>query len=500
MQDFILGIDQGSTGSKALIVDKNGDVVCSAYRRISTYCPAEGYAEHNAEEIWESVRDSVIEVSQQFDFSQLRAVGITNQRQTWLLWERSTGKPLTPAFSWADRRSEYIIDRWSYFADEIQEKTGLEPHSNYSASQVAWCLENDPTLRTRAENGEVCFGTINTWLLFKLTGGKSHFTDSANADPTLFFDVHKNCYDKELLTKMDIPEVILPEVLACDADFGEAIEPAEAFKTPVPVRAMLGDQQGALIGQCCFDRGEAKCTIGTVINLVAFTDSFEPSKVGFDSEIAINLGGKLSYEVEGWTPVGSAVQEWLIEKLKIADSVSEIGELAQEVDSSYGVSFVPSFQGHRAPYWNANARAVIVGMSLYHDKRHICRAALESIALHVHDIVEALKEGYGIDIKTLQVDGGAIKSDFISQLLADFTRCNIVRPVNTDCTPMGSVYIAGLASGLWKDTDEVRALWKVDKTFTPTMSVEERDDVLAHWQEAVKRSFDWANIGKNEEA
>lgn len=494
MQEYILGIDQGSTGSKALIVDKNGEVVCSAYRRIKLYCPEEGYAQHDGEEIWESVRDSLIELSEKFDFSQLKAISITNQRQTWLLWERGTGKPLTPALSWADRRSEYIIERWVSFAEEIQEKTGLEPHSNYSASQLAWYLEKDPDLRARAEKAEVCFGTMDTWLLYRLTGGKSHYTDSTNADPTLFLDIHKNCYDKELLAKMGIPECILPKVLNSDAYFGDAVEPTEVFKNPVPIKAMLGDQQGAIIGQCCFERGEAKCTIGTVINLAVFTDKFEHSKLGFDSEIAKNLGGKLTYEIEGWTPVGSAVQEWVVDKLNIADSVEEISALAQEVDSSSDVIFVPSFQGHRAPYWDANARAVLVGMSMYHDKRHVCRAALESIALQTNDIIEYLKTGYGVEVQTLRVDGGAIKNDFICQLLADFTRCTIVRPVNTECTPMGGIYIAGLASGMWKDINEIKKTWKVDKKFEPTMSIEKRNNIVAHWKEAVMRSLNWANI------
>lgn len=491
-KEYILGIDQGSTGSKVMVVDKAGEVVCSAYRRIESYYPEEGWLEHDPAEIWESVRECLAEVAGQFDLTKIRALGITNQRETTILWERATGRPLTPAVSWQCTRSAKIVARWEPFADEILEKTGLINNTYFSASKIVWLFENDPSLQERAERGEICFGHINTWILWKLTGGKAFLTDSANAGRTMFFDVRKNVYDGALMEKMGIPASILPEVLPCDAHFGMATEPKEVFAEPVPVMASIGDQMSALFGQACFRRGEAKCTIGTCLNLVTYTGRYEAPKNGLLPAIAANRGGELTYELEGGVYVAGSVNEWLIEQLCIASSPQEIGALAQEVASTNGVYFVPAFQGLGAPHWNVNARALIIGLSKFHDKRHICRAAMESIALQTNDVVETLKNEYGLAISTLRVDGGVAKSDFVLQLFADIIGCRIERPKNTDRTPMGAVYMAGLASGLWRDTDEVASLWKPDRTYEPHLPAAEREALIGGWKEAVKRSFDWA--------
>jgi glycerol kinase len=490
-QEYILGIDQGSTGSKVIVVDRRGAVVCSAYRRIASYYPQEGWVEHDPVEIWLSVRESLIEAAGKFDLSRIRAVGITNQRETSVLWERSTGRPVTPAISWQCTRSQGIVDTWRPLADEIVEKTGLINSTYFSASKIAWVFENDPGLKARAENGELCFGNINTWILWNLTGGREHLTDSSNAGRTMFFDVRRDQWDDSLMAQMGIPSQILPEVRACDASFGLAVEPPEAFPAPVVVSASIGDQMSALFGQACFRRGEAKCSIGTSLNLVAYTGEYEEPAGGILPAIACNRSGLLTYELEGGVYVAGSVIEWLTDQLGVAGDPSEVERLAAVVDSTNGVFFVPAFQGLGAPHWDPHARALIIGLSRYHDKRHVCRAALESIALQTGDVVVALKEQFELELGVLRVDGGVARSDFVLQLFADIIGCRIERPENTDRTPMGAVYLAGLASGIWEGTDEVAALWKLDRAFEPRLGSDDRLRLLEGWGEAVSRSLNW---------
>jgi glycerol kinase len=491
-REYILGIDQGSTGSKVLVVDGGGEVVCSAYRKIGSYYPREGWVEHDPMEVWESVRDSLIETAGKFDFSGIRAIGITNQRESAVLWERSTGKPVTPLISWQCTRSQGIVDTWQPLADEITEKTGLINNTYFSASKVAWMFENDPVLRARSERGELSFGNVNTWILWNLTGGKEHLTDSSNAGRTMFFDVRRNQWDDNLLARMGIPSQILPRVMACDASFGLAVEPAEAFGRPVPITASLGDQMSALFGQACFKRGEAKCTIGTSLNLVAYTGEYEEPAGGILPAIACDRSGVVTYELEGGVYVAGSVIEWLTDQLGIAGDPDEVDRLAREADSAKGVFFVPAFQGLGAPHWDPRARALIIGLSRFHDKRHISRAALESIALQTNDVVVAMKEQFDLTLSVLRVDGGVARSDFVLQLFADIIGCRIERPQNTDRTSMGAVYLAGLASGLWESTANISALWKLDKAFEPRLGHRERTLLLEGWEQAVGRSRGWA--------
>ena len=491
MKDYILGIDQGSTGSKVLVVNARGEVVCSAYRGIESYYPHEGWVEHDPEAVWQSVREAILEVAEKFDLHQIRAIGITNQRETTLLWERATGRALTPAVSWQCVRSQTIVEHWMQWSEEITEITGLPCHTYYSASKIAWLLQENPGLRERCEAGEICFGTINTWILWKLTGGKSHLTDTSNAGRTMFFDVHKAQWSEDLIEKFQIPKAILPGVLPCDAEFGMAVEPKEAFAEPVPVMASIGDQMSALFGQACFSRGEAKCSIGTCLNLVTYTGEYAVPQCGLYPAIASHDGGALTYEIEGGVNVAGSVSEWLVHQLGVAGSPQEVSELASQVDGADGAYFVPAFGGLFAPHWNSGARGLIIGLSRFHDKRHICRAAVESIALQTNDIIELLRGSFGVDIKVLRVDGGVAKSDFIMQLMANILNCRIERPANTDRTPMGAVYLAGLSSRLWNDRQELRGLWVLDKAFEPAMDAQKRQALIEGWQEAVKRSFDW---------
>lgn len=490
-REYILGIDQGSTGSKVLIVDRTGSVVCSAYRPIDSFYPQEGWLEHDAEAVWQSVREGLEELSRKFDFAQLRAIGITNQRETTILWDRKTGEALTPAISWQCTRSHEIVKRWEMFADEILETTGLINNTYFSASKIVWMLEQAPELRRRCENGEVCFGNVNTWILWKLTGGKSHKTDASNAGRTLFFDVRKGRWDESLMAKMGIPREILPEVLPCDGDFGMAVEPRDAFKTPVPIMASIGDQMSALLGQACFRRGEAKCTIGTCLNLVTYSGEYVPPTDGILPAIACNRSGEVTYEMEGGVYVAGSVNEWLTGQLGIAKNPREVDALAQQVGSTEGAYLVPAFQGLGAPHWNSGARGLIIGLSRFHDKRHICRAAVEAIALQTYDVIETLRNRCGLEIKTLKVDGGVAKSDFAMQVMANILNCRVERPKNTDRTPMGAVYLAGLSSKLWPDQEALRGMWELDKAFEPDMEPQARAELIAGWREAVKRSLDW---------
>lgn len=488
---YILGIDQGSTGSKVLVVDNNGEVICSAYRGIKSLYPQDGWLEHDPEDIWKSVYECILEVADMFDMRKIRAIGITNQRETTILWERSTGKALTPAISWQCTRSQKIVDRWKELNDEILETTGLLNNTYFSASKLVWALEQNPELQERCDRGEICFGNVNTWILWKLTGGKKHLTDSTNAARTMIFDVHKDRWSDSLLSKFNIPKNILPDVQPCNSNFGYAIEPKEAFIEPIPIMASIGDQMSALFGQVCFNKGEAKCSIGTSLNLVTYTGDYAKPTDGILPSIACNYSGEITYEVEGGVNVAGSVIEWLINQLSLASNPNEVTKLAQQVESSEGVYFVPAFGGLYAPHWNSGARGVIIGLSHYHNKQHVCRAAIESIALQTNDVMAVLRNRLGLDIKTLKVDGGVAKSDFAMQIFADILNCRIERPKNTDCTPMGAVYLAGLSSELWKSKDEIRSLWKLDRAFEPRMDIKKREQLVSGWKEAVKRSLDW---------
>ncbi len=491
MKEFILGIDQGSTGSKAMIVNAQGEVVISAYRRIHSFYPQEGWLEHDPNEMWSSVCECMKEIASQFDMKRVLAIGVTNQRETTILWDRATGEALTPAISWQCTRGAKMIEQWAPFAGEILAKTGLISSPYYSASKVAWILQNDPALQRRAARGEICFGTVNTWIIWNLTGGHVHKTDSSNAGRTMFFDIHTGAWDESLLQKMNLPSAMLPEVCPCDEWFGLATDPADVFTEDVPILASIGDQMSALFGQSCFSRGEAKCTIGTCLNLVSYTGKLEEPAAGILPAIANHRAGEISYEIEGGVYVAGSIIEWLIEQLGVAVSPKDVDELAQQVETTDGVYFVPAFQGLGAPHWNAEARALIIGLSRYHDKRHICRAALESIALQTSDVVETMKERFGIHLQVLRVDGGVAKSDFVLQLFANLIGCRIERPQNTDRTPMGAVYTAGLKAGLWKDLDEIRSLWKLDRAFEPQITPEQRAAHILGWKEAVSRSLNW---------
>jgi len=488
---LIIGIDQGSTGSKAIAVDRGGVVMASAYSGIRTDYPRDGWVEHDAGDIWRSVKACLADLKRLVDFSRVEAIGITNQRETCVIWDRTTGEPLTPAISWQCTRSQQIVGEWEPLREEILAKTGLGLNAYYSASKVKWLFDKDEGLRRRCEDGSCAFGTIDAWLIWNLTGGRSHRTDPSNAGRTMFFDIGKLRWDEDLLGRMGLPAAMLGEVLPSDGEFGLAVSPPEIFDRPVPIRACLGDQQSAVFGQACFEEGEAKCTIGTCLNLGFNAGGRVPRGGVVAPSVGWDRSGKVTYNLEGGVFVGGSLFSWLQGQMGLVGSFSELESSAAGVGSSEGLFFVPAFTGLGSPYWDGSARGTIVGMSFNHTKAHLLRSAVESIAFQACDVLCAAERDYGFRIGELRVDGGVSKSDFVLQVFADITDRVVRRPENIDRTPMGAVFMAGLSCGFWRGLDELRGLWRLDREFRPRLEASRRDDLLSGWREAVERARGW---------
>ncbi|NLY89622.1 MAG: glycerol kinase GlpK, partial [Firmicutes bacterium] len=469
-----------------------------SYRKIKVLYPQAGWVEHEPEDIWQSVVESLQEISAKVPMAKVAAIGITNQRETVLFWEKKTGRPVTNAISWQCRRSEDICYEWrkAGFEDEVREKTGAPGLDAYfSATKIAWLFRENNELREKAESGEVICGTIDTWLIWNLTAGNSHVTDSSNAVRTILYNFVEKKWDDSLLKKMGIPKKILPNVLPSNGQFGEAVSPASVFAgKPVPIRACLGDQQAALFGHACFSSEVAKCTFGTCLNLGINTGStIVKSRNGLNPTVAWNIDGEFTYKVEGGVYVAGSLFEWLVTHLGLADSVSGLVEEAKKVKSSEGVYFVPAFVGLGAPHWDMTARGTIAGMSFAHNKGHIARAAVEAVAFQTYDVLRAMEGDMGIWPETLRVDGGVAKDDFVMQILADITGCKIERPVSLDLTTLGAAYMAGLGIGIWLDLDEVASLRQVDRIFIPRLTDSERSILVDKWNRAVERAKNWNN-------
>jgi glycerol kinase len=370
-------------------------------------------------------------------------------------------------------------------------RTGLGLSTYYSASKVAWMFDEYPDVRLKCEAGAAAFGTIDTWLIWNLTNGSSHVTDSSNAGRTMVFNVAENRWDDYLLDALNLPRPMLPRVLPSNGEFGGAVNPAEVFSRPIPIRACLGDQQSAVFGQGCFDDGQAKCTMGTCLNLGVNSSKLLITDSGITPSIGWNLDGKLTYNLEGGVYVGGSLLAWLQEQLGMAASFDELVSCAASVSDSGGVYFVPAFVGLGAPHWDQNARGLIIGLSFNHDKRHLLRAAIDSLAFQVWDVISVMRKTFGLSLTTLRVDGGASKNDFLMQVLADITQCSIERPTNVDRTPMGAVSVAGLACGIWKDRKDLSRLWTLDSVFEPKTNRRESEKALDGWLRAVERAKGW---------
>ncbi len=492
MSRCVVTIDQGTTGTTVLVVDAGLQVLSKVNREHPQIYPQPGWVEHDPEALWESTRDTLARsvAASVVSPEDIAAVGITNQRETTLLWERSTGKVLYNAIVWQDRRTSERCAELKTQGHEalFRARTGLVVDPYFSGTKLAWLLDQDPSLRRRAERGELAFGTVDTFLLFRLTGGQSHFTDVSNASRTLMFDLHHLRWDDELLAILGVPRAVLPEVRGNAELFGH-VRGVEGIPDGTPVTGMAGDQQSALFGQLCFGPGDAKCTYGTGAFLLMNTGTAAvPSTRGLLTTVAWQLGGKTKYALEGSAFIAGAAVQWLRDGLHLIDSAAAIEPLAAEVPDSGGVVFVPALTGLGAPHWNPEARGVITGITRGTTRAHLARATLEAIALQNLDILSAMRTDSGQPLNQLKVDGGASANDLLMQFQADILGVPVTRPQVLETTAMGAAMLAGLAGGVWPDDAALRAAWRVDREFHPQMPAAEVAAHRARWDKAVGKA------------
>ncbi len=493
MKKYLLALDQGTTSSRAILFDLEQNIVGVSQREFTQYFPQNGWVEHDPEEIWESQRavmEAVIAESR-VSPEEIAAIGITNQRETTVLWEKDTGKPVCNAIVWQCRRTADIVEKLvaDGLGEHIRAVTGLVPDAYFSGTKIKWILDNVPGVREKARRGEVLFGTVDTWLLWKLTGGAVHATDVTNASRTMLFDIHALRWDETLLKALDIPPSVLPEVRSSSEIYGYT----QIGGVKIPVTGIAGDQQAALFGQGCFEAGEAKNTYGTGCFLLMNTGE-KPceSQNGLVTTVAAGLPGRVTYALEGSVFVGGAVIQWLRDELRVLTEAREAETLALSVPDNGGVYLVPAFTGLGAPHWDMYARGAIVGLTRATTREHIVRAAQESIAYQVAELVAAMEADTGIQMDSLRADGGASRDKFLMQFQADIIGKPVRRPVIRETTALGAAYLAGLAVGIWQSTDELRSLWRVDAEFTPAMTAESRQRLMSDWQKAVGRARGWA--------
>ncbi|MDF2626866.1 MAG: glycerol kinase [Symbiobacteriaceae bacterium] len=492
---YVLALDQGTTSSRALLFSQDGEVLAVSQQEFQQHYPQPGWVEHDAEEIWFTqlsvARDALVRAG--VSAQDVAAIGITNQRETTVVWDRETGRPIAPAIVWQCRRTaDFCRDLAAAgWAEPIRAKTGLVVDAYFSGTKVKWILDHVSGARERAERGELLFGTIDSWLLWKLSGGKVHATDYSNASRTMLYNIHQLKWDDEILTELNIPKAMLPAVLPSSGLFGHT-DP-ELFGGPIPLAGVAGDQQAALFGQACFASGMAKNTYGTGCFLLMNTGT-QPvtSREGLLTTIAWGIDGVVEYALEGSVFVAGAAVQWLRDGLGIINQASETEALATSVADTGGVYLVPAFVGLGAPYWDAYARGTLVGMTRGTGRAHIARAALEAIAYQTRDVLDAMVRDSGLQLQSLRVDGGAARNNFLLQFQADMLNRPVQRPVNVETTAMGAAYLAGLAVGVWKDRAELQQRWKASQAFAPDMGEDRRAQLYAGWTRAVERSRGWA--------
>ena len=493
MQKYVIALDQGTTSSRAVIFDQNARIVAMKSYEFEQIYPQPGWVEHDPAAILNSQIDALREAVRisEIPLEAIAAIGITNQRETTILWDKKTGRPMHNAIVWQCRRTAPIIKR---LCDEgleeyIKETTGLVPDAYFSGSKLSWLLDH-LDLHERAKNGELCFGTVDCYLAWNLVQGRPHVTDATNASRTMLYDIHKNEWDDKLLDALNIPREVLPKVVDSSGVIG-MLDPAILGRA-IPVAALAGDQHSALFGQGCFDAGMMKNTYGTGCFLLMNTgDEPAKSKNGLISTIAWRIGGKTTYALEGSVFVGGAAIQWLRDEMKMISRASETEEIAQTLKDNGGVYLVPTFTGLGAPYWDMYSRGTIVGLTRGTGRAHIVRAALESIAYQSADLVFAMASDCGHKPVELRVDGGASANQFLMQYQSNVLGCRVVRPAVIETTALGAALLAGLAVGLWKNMDEIRSIWSMDLSLEPQMTEEQRSSVLAGWHKAVQRSMNW---------
>ena len=495
MPKYMMALDSGTTSNRCILFDRAGRIVSVAQREFTQYFPQPGWVEHDANEIWATLLGVAVEAMQMAGAAaaDIAAIGITNQRETTIVWDKATGEPVHHAIVWQCRRtSEYCDElRARGLTARFREKTGLVLDAYFSATKLHWLLENVPSVRERAAKGELLFGTVETWLIWKLTGGRAHVTDYSNASRTMLFNINTLDWDEEILAELNIPRSMLPKPLPSSGLFGTT-DPS-LLGGEIPITGAAGDQQAALFGQTCFQPGEAKNTYGTGCFLLMNTGE-KPvfSQNGLVTTIAWGLGEKVTYALEGSIFVAGAAIQWLRDEMKLIANAAESEAVAQEVTDTNGCYVVPAFTGLGAPYWDQYARGAIVGLTRGCNRAHIVRATLDSLTYQTYDVLNAMRADSGIALASLKVDGGASANNYLMQTQADVIGAPVLRPTCVESTAMGAAYLAGLAVGFWRDQAEIRKIWAVDRTFEPQLDAKSRDARLHGWHRAVQRAFDWA--------
>ncbi len=496
MKKYVMALDQGTTSSRCILFGHSGAVRSVSQREFPQIFPKPGWVEHDPMEIWSSQISVAAEAMSKIGAKpeEIAAIGITNQRETAIVWDKATGKPVYNAIVWQCRRTAEMIDRLKEegFDEVLRDKTGLVPDAYFSATKLKWILDHVPGARERAEAGELLFGTVDTWLIWNLTNRKVHVTDYTNASRTMMFDIHRLCWDEEILERLKIPAQILPEVKPSSCIYGYTQECM--LGDGIPIAGAAGDQQAALFGQCCFERGSVKNTYGTGCFLLMNTGC-DPVKSGNGllTTIAASLQGEpVQYALEGSVFVAGAAIQWLRDELQIIRNAAESEAYCREVEDTNGVYVVPAFTGLGAPYWDPYARGTVVGLTRGASRAHLVRATVESLAFQVADVLEAMEEEAGTPFKSLKADGGACANDFLMQFQADILDVKVQRPSCIETTALGAAYLAGLAAGYWKSREDIRRNWKLEREFTPQMDGEKRRKLKKGWKKAVHCAFDWA--------
>lgn len=495
MAKYIMALDAGTTSNRCILFNKKGEICSVSQKEFKQYFPKPGWVEHDADEIWASMMGVSVEAMHKVDasFEDIAAIGITNQRETAVVWDRNTGDPVYHAIVWQCRRTSEYCDslKEKGLTDEIRKKTGLVIDAYFSATKIKWILDNVEGAREKAEKGDLIFGTIETWLIWKLTGGKVHKTDYSNASRTMLFNINTLEWDEEILKELDIPKSMLPEAVPSSGLFGETSP--ELFGGPIKISGAAGDQQSALFGQTCFEEGNVKSTYGTGGFLLMNTGE-KPvfSNNGLVTTIAWGLDGKVNYALEGSIFVAGAAVQWLRDELKVIDSAPESEEMANKVEDTNGCYVVPAFTGLGAPYWDQYARGIICGLTRGVNRYHIIRATLESLAYQTYDVLKAMEADAGVKIVSLNVDGGASLNNSLMQWQSDLINVPVERPSCVETTAMGAAYLAGLAVGYWDSKEDVKENRGIDRTFSPKIADIEREEKIKGWKKAVKYSFNWA--------
>ena len=495
MGKYIMALDQGTTSSRTILFDKKGNIVCQANKEFEQIFPKPGWVEHNPEEIWMTQLLTMEDVMRQAQITgkDIEAIGITNQRETTVVWDKNTGKPIYNAIVWQCRRTSDIVDGLvkDGLRDFIRNKTGLVPDAYFSGTKIKWILDNVPGARNKAENGQLLFGTIDSWLMWKLSGGSIHATDYTNAGRTMIYNIFDLEWDQELLDILDIPKSMLPKVNPSSGIFGYTMP--ELLGERIPISGVAGDQQAALFGQCCFEKGDVKNTYGTgCFLLMNIGNKPVISDNGLITTIAAGTG-KVEYALEGSVFVAGAAIQWLRDQMKLVNSAPESEEIAEKVSDTNGVYVVPAFTGMGAPYWKQNARGMVVGITRGTAREHFVRATLESLAYQTYDVLKAMESDTGHIVKELKVDGGASANDFLMEFQADILGAKIRRPKCIETTALGAAYLAGLAVGFFKDLNEIRDNWQLASTFESSMAPSDRDTLLAGWRRAVKCAISYTD-------